>query len=116
LTERECGKVKRKRIRNALRDKPGREPGEMVGRNWRSRPLRDSLILEWDSRRHMSPASSEGIVPFRDNDQEVRRRAESTRDAIKQVARIEQTTREAESRPRVPGFRNLGRTQSVKNR
>jgi len=85
----------------------------MVGQNWRSRPLGDPLILGWDSRRQMSPASSEGIVPFRDNDQEVRRRAVSIRDAIKQVARDGQTNREAESRSRVPGFRNLERTQSV---
>jgi len=56
----------------------------------------------------MSPASSEGIVPFRDNDQEVRRRAESTRDAIKQVAQIEQTNREAESRPLFRGFGTWG--------
>jgi hypothetical protein len=44
----------------------------------------------------MSPASSEGIVSFRDNDQEARRRAASARDANGKVARIEQTNCEAE--------------------
>jgi hypothetical protein len=39
LTEGGCAKGKRKRNRNALRDKPRRKLGKMVGTNWRSRPL-----------------------------------------------------------------------------
>jgi hypothetical protein len=44
----------------------------------------------------MSPASSGRVLPPCDNDQEARRRAASIRDANKQVARIEETSREAE--------------------
>jgi len=49
---------------------------------------------------HMSPTSSGRVVPSRVYDQEVRRRAASTRDAIKQVARDEQTSREPSDAPR----------------
>jgi hypothetical protein len=40
----------------------------------------------------MSPASSEGIVPFRDNDQEVRRRAVSARDTINKWCGLKKPT------------------------
>lgn len=49
---------------------------------------------------HMSPTSSERVVPFRVYDQEVRRRAASTRDAIKQAARDGKTSREPSDAPR----------------
>ena len=75
-------KGKRKRNWKALRDKPGRKLGEMVGTNWRSRPLGETYSLRvGTSRRHMSPASSGRVVPLRDNNQEAWRRAVSARDA-----------------------------------
>jgi hypothetical protein len=117
LTERERKAGTRKRIQATLRDKVGRKSGAMVGTNWRSRPLCEPLPFDQVFKhRQMSPASSEGIVPSRDYDQEARRRAVSTRGHDKQVARIESTNREAESRPKVRGYEPSGRTQSVRNR
>jgi serine protease inhibitor len=62
----------------------------------------------------MSPASSDGIVPFRDYDQEVRRLAVSTRDTINKWRGFETNQPRSRVTPNDSWLRINGRTQLVK--
>jgi len=108
----------RKLNRTTLRDKVGRESGEMVGTNWRSRPLCEPLQLWLGVRAQANVTDFLGrdrSLPWLRSGSQAAKRDQSV-DTMKKVARIEQTNREAESRPMVRGFEPSGRTQSVCNR
>jgi len=98
----------RKRLRNVLRIQPGASLGNGRDELAFPAPARPSTNPMGGFAGHMSPASSGRVVPPCDYDQEARRRAASDRDAIQEVARDEQTSREPSDAAVIRGFGSWG--------
>jgi hypothetical protein len=99
------------RIGSRPRDRAGRKPGETVGMNWRSRPLRGRVFTSKVSQADVTRSRGRGRT-LPSCDQGARRRAGAPATATTKVARGAKPTASRVT-PRLPGFGRCGRTQSV---